>query len=144
LSDNLGTEVERLLQNLLFDSGAEGGLAGVGASGVLAVEGEGGGGDFLAGVELEVQEAAREDRDVALLQSGRPEFVLGVHEANEELAFLDGQDLRRALVPVGDVQAAGSEVETGPRDPLQNPIHNIRSSISLNKLALFPQTKSKL
>jgi len=117
LFDNVGTEVERFLQNLLFDSGAEGGLAHVGASGVLAVEGEGGGGDCFAWVELEVQEAAREDRDVALLQSRRPELVLGVHEANEDLAFLAGQDLSRALMPVGDVQATGGEVAGPMRSP---------------------------
>lgn len=68
LLHNLRAQPERLLQDLLLETAPESGGADVGATGVLAVEGEHCGCHTLADVELEVHEAPREDCDVAGFQ----------------------------------------------------------------------------
>jgi hypothetical protein len=86
--------------------------------GELAVEGRDGGGGHVAGVALEVHEAAREHEELARGDGLGEENVGGGDEAHVEGAGEDEDDLGGARVRVRRVDPAGGEVGAGERDAL--------------------------
>lgn len=87
--------------------------------GVLAVESGYGNGGLIAHVELEVDEAAGENKEVAGVEGLLEEDVGGGDEAHEELALDNEEDLGSAGVDVGGVEAPfGSEVDASHGEAL--------------------------
>ena len=114
-----GVHAEGLLDDGARDVGLEDLVGGEQQARVLRVQRVERDGGLVAHVELEVQQRAREQDHVALLQRGGVQHVVVAHEARVDGALEHEQRLGRARVRVQRHHAADGEVQAAVREALR-------------------------
>lgn len=114
-------DTKRAHQHLLgkWRLGSEDSLGNERSTRVLAVEGGNGQGRLIANVQLEVDEATGEDKEVTSVQGLLKEGIGGANEAHKELSLDKEEDFSSTGVNVrGDKATFGSKIKTSNGEAL--------------------------